>query len=172
MSEKPNRPMTMDGIPASRSTARPMRRFWAAVAYSLKYSPQPTPGNTARHRVSPTRHSVPAQAGHMPSHTGRRPSRASRGGVRPKNRSGPRAGSPRHSRYPIRANTGPGHQHGRQPGRPPHERHSRGSAHAPPPAASVPRVAAARSLRSRRRTVRLTAALTASSSTPAMNNEL
>ena len=82
------------------------------------------------------------------------------------------SGQPAPQQIPDQGEHGPGHQHGRQPGRPPHERHSRGSAHTPPPAASVPRVAAARSLRSRWRTVRLTAALTASSSTPAMNNEL
>ena len=105
MSMKPNSPITMEGMPASTSTAAPSTRFCRGEANSARYTPQPTPGNSASSMVSTTSPNVPTHAGQRPSHTGARPSTASSGGVLPNRSSGPNTGSARQKRYPMSTNT-------------------------------------------------------------------
>ena len=109
ISMKPNSPITIDGTPASRSTARPSQRFARGAAKQARYTPQPTPGSSAIAIVSASSDSVPAAAGQMPSQTGKRPNMACSGGASPKNSSSPSVGPPRahkrHSMAPTDAGT-------------------------------------------------------------------
>jgi hypothetical protein len=68
---KPKRPITIDGIPARRSTAKFMKDFHReVVAYSARKIPAEIPTGIAMAHEMKTRKVVPTSAGQTPSQTG------------------------------------------------------------------------------------------------------